>query len=73
MSSMLVRLKRKRCEEPTESLLVACKRGKPSDEGQTTADDNGKGTNNSSSCVVQKEIFKLAGTVNSKVSSPFDQ
>lgn len=53
-----VRLKRKRREEPTDSLLVACKKGKTDLASQ---EDSGPAVG------VQKELFKLAGTVSSKV------
>lgn len=51
-----VRLKRKRNEEPTDSILVACKKGKQ--DVNASKDGN-----------LQNELFKLAGTVNSKVRS----
>ncbi|XP_067951338.1 probable RNA polymerase II nuclear localization protein SLC7A6OS [Watersipora subatra] len=56
MAATFVRLKRKRCEEATDSLIVACKRGKVSEtEGGTPGNSS-----------THREVFKLAGTVNSK-------
>lgn len=49
----VVRVKRKLAEEPTEKIVISCKRPKGSDldnEGETL-----------------KEVFRLAGTVKSKV------